>query len=254
MERKWLKLIVYSAFAGVCIGFAAILYLYGLSLAPVVGIWEKTIAGLLFGFGLYFVIVMEYKLFTGMVARLVDMKPKEWFQLVVCYVFNTLAILVLALLVWAMQNSVSEAVIGKAVSVTEGKLGGNLFGSFVSAMFCGMMITFAVTSHQRARGKGLSGTLGIIFPVLLFVYMGFEHCIANQAYIFLAVIGKANIEPLRLLLFAAITAAGNVVGGIIFPLLTKAAESLKKQKAPENAKESPVLQEVAAAEDEAENK
>ena len=102
MERKWLKLIVYSAFAGVCIGFAAILYLYGLSLAPVVGIWEKTIAGLLFGFGLYFVIVMEYKLFTGMVARLVDMKPKEWFQLVVCYVFNTLAILVLALLVWAM--------------------------------------------------------------------------------------------------------------------------------------------------------
>ncbi len=220
-NNKWVSLIVNSIFAGVCIAFAAILYLYALTFTVQQSALERAVYGLLFGFGLYFIIVMEYKLFTGMVAGAVDMKPRDYVQLLVCYVFNTVGIVIIGLMLWCIQNGMSKAVIAKAVSVTEAKLSNNLLGSFFSAVFCGMMITFAVKSHQPARAKGLSGTLGIIFPVLVFVYMGFEHCIANQAYIFLAIIGGANISVGRLLLFMLITALGNVCGGITFPLFTK---------------------------------
>ena len=239
-----IKLIVYSVFAGICIAFAAVLYLYASALAAP-GALEKAAGGLLFGFGLYFIIVMEYKLFTGMVAGLADMRPKEWFSLVVCYVFNTLGILAIVALFFAIDNNISRTVIEKAVSVTEGKLANNLFGSFISAVFCGMMITFAVKAHQPARNKGLSGTLCVLFPVLLFVYMGFEHCIANQAYIFLAVFGKANIDPSRLFVFALITALGNVAGGVIFPLLSKFANSLK----PEKSDKTPDAEQTASSEE-----
>ena len=118
----------------------------------------------------------------------------------------------------------SEAVIGKAVTVVETKLSNNLFGSFLSAVLCGMMITFSVKSHQKARGKGLSGTLGVIFPILLFVYMGFEHCIANQAYIYLAILGKADVSVGRLLIFMLLTALGNVLGGMCIPFIKKFTE------------------------------
>ncbi len=227
------KLIIYSLFAGVCIAFAAFVYLYASSVSGS-GAWEKAVCSLLFGFGLYFIIVMEYKLFTGMVPTLVDIKPSQWWTLVVCYAFNTLGIFILCLLVFLTDNAVSRAITERAVSVTQAKLSNGLFGSFISAVFCGNMITFAVKAHQNARLKGLSGTLCILFPVVLFVYLGFEHCIANQAYIFLAVLGKADMDITRLILFAALTALGNIVGGVMFPIGEKIANFKRNKPVSEN--------------------
>ena len=221
MKNKWIALIINSLFAGAAIGFAAILYLYASTFISADSAWLRIIPALLFCFGLYFIIVMGYKLFTGMVAGIPDMKIKEYVFLPVCYVFNTVAIVILCALVFAINNGMSQAVIAKAVAVTEGKLANNLGGAFVSAIFCGMMITFAVKAPSFATAKSLSGTLCIIFPVMLFVYMGFEHCIANNAYIALALFGKANINAGRLIAFMVITALGNIVGGVTFPLLGK---------------------------------
>ncbi len=232
MDKKgWIKLIVNSIFAGICIAFAGMLFLYSSSLA-LPGTWEKAVGGLFFGFGLFFIIVMEYKLFTGMVAGASDMKPKEWPQLIVCYVFNTLGILFICALAFFMDNGVTKAVMEKAQGVMQSKLSNTYVSAFISACFCGMMITFAVKSHQKARAKGLSGTLGILFPVLLFVYMGFEHCIANQTYIFLAIFNGAEIEAGRLLVFAIVTAFGNIVGGVFFPVIEKIVAYAKNKATP----------------------
>ena len=221
MKNKWISLIVNSMFAGVAIAFAAILYLYASTFVDGNNMWLRIIPALCFCFGLYFIIVMGYKLFTGMVAGLADMKVKEYVFLPVCYLFNTVAIVIICALVLAINNGMSNAVITKAVAVTEGKLANNMGGAFVSSIFCGMMITFAVKAPAFAREKGLSATLCILFPVMLFVYMGFEHCIANNAYIALALFGKANINAGRLIAFMVVTALGNVVGGVTFPLLRK---------------------------------
>lgn len=228
MENKTLKLIINSIFAGACIAFAAFIFLYASTLVGDTA-FEKVLPSLLFGFGLFFIIVMEYKLFTGMVAGVSDMKMKEWYTLIICYVFNTLAILLFCVLVYLTDSPVLNKVIERSVAVMEGKLANTLIGSFISACFCGIMITFAVKANQKARGKGLSGTLAIIFPVLMFVFMGFEHCIANQAYIFLSILGGAELDLVRVLLFALVTALGNIVGGVAFPLLDKLANRKKQE-------------------------
>ena len=255
MKNNWLKLIVFSTFAGICIGFAAALYLYALTFsAPMVegvavktpSLWEKTLSAALFGFGLFFIIAMEYNLFTGMVAGLADMPPRDYIRLVVCYAMNAVGVLVVCLLVLGMNNSVSKAVIERAAITIEGKLANTLLGAFFSSVMCGMMITFAVKSHARAKDKGLSATLGVIFPVLLFSFMGFEHCVANQAYIFLGLFGKADIDLWRLLAFALITAGGNIVGGIFFPILTKSVSPKIETKAVVEPEEKDEREEKAA--------
>ena len=246
MKNNWLKLIVFSTFAGICIGFAAALYLYALTFAPTPTLFEKTLGAALFGFGLFFIIAMEYNLFTGMVAGLADMPPKDYIRLVVCYALNAIGVLVVCLLVLGMNNPVSEAVIGRAKTMIESKLSNTLSGAFFSSVMCGMMITFAVKSHARAKEKGLSATLGVIFPVLLFSFMGFEHCVANQAYIFLGLFGKADIDLLRLLAFALITAVGNIVGGIFFPILTKLVAAKPEKKVENKTGEKDEKEEKAA--------
>ncbi|MBQ9709961.1 MAG: formate/nitrite transporter family protein [Clostridia bacterium] len=234
--REILKLCVYSIFAGICIAFSALLFLYASSLSDGEAV-SKAICSLLFSFGLFFIIVMEYKLFTGMVAGLADMKPKQWFDLVICYVFNTVGILIIVVIFKLFNNSVSKAVFERSVTVMTGKLSSSMLGSFFSAVCCGMMITFAVKANGKAVKKGLSGTLCILFPVLMFIFMGFEHSIADQVYIFLAVLGGAEMDPVRVLLFAATVAFGNVVGGVFFPLLRKIAEKVKGEKEAEKAEE-----------------
>ena len=226
---NWMKLVVNSVLAGVCIAFAAMLYLYA-SVKSADDVLGRLACSTLFGFGLYFIIVMEYKLFTGMVAGLADMKPADWFQLVVCYVFNTLGILLVCALTKLVDNSIMNAIVVKGGAVAASKLANPLGGAFVSAIFCGVMITLAVKSNQVARAKGLNGTLGIIFPVILFIYLGLEHCIANQAYIFFAVLGGVELDFLQVFLFALVTALGNVVGGVAFPVLGKLANAFDGKK------------------------
>lgn len=214
------KLAVNSLFAGICIAFAACLFLYGMSISEQSAL-ERAVCSLLFGFGLYFVIVNEYKLFTGMVASLPEMKPRDWYTLVVAYLFNTIGALIVSVLFFATGNAVSDAMVKYAATLTDTKLSNSLAGSFISSVFCGMMITFAVKSPQKAAAKGLSATLCVLFPVVLFVYLGLEHCIANQVYIFLRLFVDCAVDAGRLLLFALLTAAGNVVGGVIVPLAEK---------------------------------
>lgn len=223
MKNKIVELIVKSIFAGVCIAFAAMIFLYASSVSLDESI-SKAVCSLLFGFGLYFIIVMEYKLFTGMVAGLTDMKVKEYYTLIICYVFNTLGILVICVLLFLMNNPMSNAVISRAGAVMANKLKPGYGSAFISAIFCGMMITLAVKANRVAAGKGLAGALAIIFPVVMFVYLGFEHCIANQAYIFLAILGGEELSLGSVLAFAIITALGNILGGVCFPLMKKLFE------------------------------
>ena len=224
--KEILKLSVYSIFAGICIAFSALLFLYASALSDNSAV-SKTVCSLLFSFGLFFIIVMEYKLFTGMVAGLADMPVKQWFNLVICYVFNTVGILIIVVMFRFFRNQVANVVFEKAVTVMTGKLGSSMLGSFFSAVCCGMMITFAVKANGKAVKKGLSGTLCILFPVLMFIFMGFEHSIADQVYIFLAILGGEEMNAGRVVLFAVTVAFGNVVGGVFFPVLRKIAERVK---------------------------
>lgn len=217
--KEFLSLAVGSFLAGMMIAFGAMACIVCNSLAGD-QVWTKLLGTVLFSFGLTMIVALGFKLFTGMIAFMLDMKPRKWWKLAVCYIFNTLGCAFVAVMI--MPLGIYSTVAAGAAKLVATKLDNSLFTSFVSACGCGMMITLAVWSNKKAGEKSLSGSLCLIFPIVMFILFGFEHTIANQAYFFFA---PPEIS-LKFVGFLLITILGNVLGGILIPLLLK-VEKLK---------------------------
>ena len=81
-----------------------------------------------------------------------------------------------------------------------------------------MLIAISVKSVKRAPQKGVSATLGVIFPILIFAFCGFDHSVANTLYFFY--LGEFSW---RIIGYILLNILGNVVGGVLFtlPMLLK---------------------------------
>ena len=80
--KSLIKLMTLSFLAGIMIAFGALCNLVALYYS------EKFLGSLLFSFGLFFVFLFELKLFTGMVAKALEMKFKDWYQLFICFIVS----------------------------------------------------------------------------------------------------------------------------------------------------------------------
>lgn len=80
---------------------------------------------------------------------------------------------------------------------------------FVLAVFCNMLVCYAVSMARR--NTGVLKLFGIFFPIFLFVFFGFEHSIADMFYMLF--VEKFSVQ--NYLAFLGIATAGNVIGGIL---------------------------------------
>ncbi|MER5890098.1 formate/nitrite transporter family protein [Streptomyces sp. NPDC001941] len=102
----------------------------------------------------------------------------------------------------------ARAMLTELVAGKEALAGGQLFWR---AVLCNMLVCLAIWMFYRARGDAAK-VFVLWLPVLVFVAVGFEHCVANMSLFSLAILdGSASFADLgRNLLF---TVPGNVVGG-----------------------------------------
>ncbi|WCK56601.1 formate/nitrite transporter family protein [Aneurinibacillus sp. Ricciae_BoGa-3] len=104
--------------------------------------------------------------------------------------------------------------LAKTVSIAQGKLHDNFIQAFFSGIGCNWLVALAVWMAYGAEDVG-GKILGIWFPIMAFVAIGFQHIVANMFVIPAAIFaGKAtwidylaNFVPVYL---------GNAVGGAIF--------------------------------------
>ena len=80
---------------------------------------------------------------------------------------------------------------------------------FVLAVFCNMLVCYAVSMARR--NTGVLKLFGIFFPIFLFVFFGFEHSIADMFYMLF--VEKFSIQ--NYLAFLGIATAGNIIGGVL---------------------------------------
>lgn len=80
---------------------------------------------------------------------------------------------------------------------------------FVLAIFCNMLVCYAVSMARR--NTGVLKLFGIFFPIFLFVFFGFEHSIADMFYMLF--VEKFAVQ--NYLAFLGIATAGNVIGGVL---------------------------------------
>lgn len=206
--KKFIHTFIPAILAGVCIALGGTVFLSS----------DTKLAGaLFFCLGLLTILTCGFGLFTGKVCYTLDNKPSFLGTLGIIWLGNLTGTGLSALFARFTRNyqSLNE----KAAATISAKLSDSLISLFVLGIGCGICIYIAINSYKTQDGF-LKVTL-VILPVMVFIFCGFEHCVADMFYFFLA----GEITPDALLRIIVIT-LGNSVGGMLIP----AAEKLYKRK------------------------
>ncbi len=150
------------------------------------------IGPIIFAFGLLGVCYMGQNLFTGKCGFLFQDKIKIW-DLLIILIVNLLAGYLFGLLYSCADLEIVNNAVAKVgtweISVA----------FFVKSLLCGVIMYIAVLMYRKGT------PLGIIFGIPLFIFCGFQHCIAN-----VVTLGVAGTFDWSLL----ICVLGNFIGSL----------------------------------------
>ncbi|MFF3645960.1 formate/nitrite transporter family protein [Streptomyces sp. NPDC002564] len=217
--RRTPRYFVSAVLAGAYIGIGEVLLLVAVS--PFVAAGSpavKILEGAVFPIALTIVMFAGAQLFTSnvMVMLIGALTGRTGARdLVGSWVLSLVGNLVGAFLFGAMVHASgvtstpsARAMLAEMVHGKEALAGGQLFWR---AVLCNFLVCLAIWMFYRAKGDGAK-IFVLWIPVLVFVAVGFEHCVANMAVFALALFDGSTgfSDLLRNLLF---TVPGNVVGG-----------------------------------------
>lgn len=174
-----------------------------------------TIAGIgwfgavLFTFGLYAICAYGFNLYTGKVGYIAyDLRNVRYMRHVaLVLLFNLMATFVVGAIMSLAFTELAES----AAEMYAAKLERSLFRSFLSSVFCGLIMFVAVDSNKRGH------SIGMFLAIPTFIFCGFDHSIANSFYNGLAV--GAETFTLKNAVFIMVVIIGNAVGGMLMPLI-----------------------------------
>lgn len=208
--------------SGVIIGVGGFAFLTSVAL---LGGWGRLIGGLLFSLGIFVIVTFEMRLFTGMVADIPEMKAKELWKLAVCFIGNALGVALSACIAYC--TPLGGVVSAQGAEVIAAKLQAENWAvsALCSSILCGVLITLSVKSAKAAPQKGLSATVGVIFPIVVFAFCGFDHSVANMLYLYY--LGEFSWQIVG---YVLLTIAGNILGGVALPLVLKYKNKVEKEQ------------------------
>lgn len=157
------------------------------------------IGPVIFAFGLLGVCYMGQNLFTGKCGFLIKDKIKL-LDLFAILAVNLLAGFFIGVIFSLIDTQVATAAAAKAASWEIS------MSFFIKSIFCGVIMYIAVLTYRKGT------PLGIIFGVPLFIFCGFQHCIAN-----VITMGAAQTFSWSLI----ICILGNFVGSLLMWLLSR---------------------------------
>ncbi|MFV0438398.1 MAG: formate/nitrite family transporter [Desulfopila sp.] len=188
----WFSLFVLGIMAGAYIGFGGLFSAsVTFDLAPYVGAGlKKLIGGGAFSIGLMLVVIAGAELFTGnnlMVSSVITGRTtwgKVFAAWGLVYVANFIGSIILALLFYfsGLWKTGDGALGLMAVETAYAKVHLSFSEAFVRAIGCNWMVCLAVWMAMASR-QTIGKIFAIFFPIMGFVAIGFEHCVANMYFI-----------------------------------------------------------------------
>ena len=197
------KIFLSAILAGMVIGFGGTVFL---------SVENTVIGSLFFTIGLFVVCTRGLHLFTGKVCYLFDNDAAYAKTLPVIWFGNLVGTAIIAALEQFTRLASLDA---RAQAICALKLFEPLFGAFILAIFCNVMIYIGVEGY-RSNPHELGKYLALFFGVCVFILCGFEHCVANMYYF---TMGGAWSG--RAILYLLVMTLGNAVGGVIGPVTRK---------------------------------
>ena len=224
--KKHGKTLLFGIYAAMAIGFGGLLNIlanHWLASFP----WIARIMGsLLFPIGLTMVCFFGFNLFTGKIGYLFDNNKAYCGFLGLIYIGNIIGSLILG--AFSFVTFRDSQIFNTALKISGGKLIEPAFISivrcFAGAVLCGALVYIAIFCYKTFK-KTWQKILGIFLAIGLFVFLKFDHCIANMYYFSFS---WSWIDPKAYLNIAVVT-LGNSLGAIALNEGIKALKKLTKK-------------------------
>ena len=157
------------------------------------------IGPIIFAFGLLGVCYMDLNLFTGKCGFLIENKIKIK-DLVIILVIN----LIFGYLIGLMYSITDKDIVNVAIKkIATWDIS---IAFFIKSVLCGMIMYIAVLMYKKGS------PFGIIYGIPLFIFCGFQHCIAN-----IITLGVARTFDYSIF----ICIIGNFIGSLLMWLVSK---------------------------------
>lgn len=157
---------------------------------------DRLVGAVLFGVGLLAVCVHGLQLYTGTVCRAEGTLASITDNMLILY-GNAVGVLMAAGIFLAAGIDTNVG------SIVAAKMEETWLEFFARAMLCNILICIAVDEWQEQKNALL-----VLLAVTVFVFCGFEHCVANLFYM----MADYHVD----LGFFALNVLGNATGGILF--------------------------------------
>ena len=214
--NKWLSYIIDGILSGITLGVGGMVSFSS---------DNRYVGAFLFALGLFTIVQFRYGLFTGKVGYIVNREPAYILEVLVTLASNAVGTFISAILlrqtrffttvVSGMEQTIEERV----SAAVDGKIHDDPLSIFVLAAFCGMLMFTAVEINRQCRAKGnfVGALFGVVFPVVVFIICGFNHCIADMFYYFFC--GCPDVPDA--ILYFVLAVLGNAAGGLFIPAMKK---------------------------------
>ena len=212
---RYLKVLLFGVFAGLAIGLGSLVFTIVSTYAKSVG--GQIFASALFSIGLILVCTLGLQLYTGKVGVVFDDREKlkeNAINLPIMLVGNAIGAFTLGIICHFIFMNV-PVIANRILAISLGKT--NSTTVFLQGIFCGALVYIAVYFFKNLQNYAMK-IIGIITAVTLFVYCGFQHCIANMFYFGMAF--NWNIDMLWNLLIVIVT---NSIGALLVRCLVHLA-------------------------------
>ena len=111
----------------------------------------------------------------------------------------------------------TNAIAAKAIAVSEGKVKLDFLSAMIRGIGCNWLVCLAVWL-ANASDDIIGKIVGIWFPIMAFVCIGFEHSVANMFFIPLGMfLGAEGVNCGTIIINNLVPVTiGNIIGGAIF--------------------------------------
>ena len=223
---KYLKTLFLGVLAGAAIGLGSFFFLLVKFLLP--GKEGLMFASMVFSVGLTLVCVFSLNLYTGKIGVFLDVREKikeNSINLPIILLGNAIGAFGLGIIFhFIFMNWTDFANSFSGInSITDAKCGSDTV--FMQGILCGALVYIAVYCYKNFENWAMK-IIGLVVCVTLFVYCGFQHCIANMFYF--AFEFKWGIEVLWNLLIVILT---NSIGALLVRCLVHLVAIIKSNKA-----------------------
>ena len=223
---KYLKVLLFGIYAGLAIGLGSLVF-------TIVSAYLNNTGGMifasaLFSIGLILVCTLGLQLYTGKVGIVFDNREQlkeNAINLPIMLVGNAIGAFGLGIICHFVFMNIPE-VADRILAISLGKT--NSTTVFLQGVFCGALVYIAVYFFKNLQNWAMK-IIGIITAVTLFVYCGFQHCIANMFYFGMAF--NWNIDMLWNLLIVILT---NSIGALLIRCMVHLAALIATKKEPED--------------------